>query len=121
MFDAEILAKAVQEKYILITLDEDFGDWAVLPLKNHPGVVRLKVNPATTETIGALLLAFLEVHGASDFAGHYGKKAEYLFSHESARIHTNRSSGKIKVRFVAVKAFDFPPVKRLPAPYCAFL
>ena len=43
--DKEILHRAIAEKRILITLDEHFGDWVVLPLSNHPGVIRLKVKP----------------------------------------------------------------------------
>ncbi len=30
--DSEILKKAIEENRILITLDEHFGDWVVLPL-----------------------------------------------------------------------------------------
>ena len=38
--DEQILQKAIDENRILTTLDEHFGDWAVLPLSKHPGVVR---------------------------------------------------------------------------------
>jgi predicted nuclease of predicted toxin-antitoxin system len=53
--DEEILQRAVTENRILITLDEHFGDRAVLPLSVHPGVIRLKVHPATSQNIIALL------------------------------------------------------------------
>jgi predicted nuclease of predicted toxin-antitoxin system len=43
--DREILQKAISENRILITLDEHFGDWVILPLSRHPGVIRLKVHP----------------------------------------------------------------------------
>lgn len=43
--DRQILQKAIAEKRILITLDEHFGDWVILPLAEHPGVIRLKINP----------------------------------------------------------------------------
>ncbi len=46
--DAQVLRKAVDEKRILITLDGHFGDWVVLPLGRHAGVIRLRVNPTTT-------------------------------------------------------------------------
>ena len=49
--DSQILQKTIAENRILITLDEDFGDWAILPLSEHPGVIRLKVNPATSNNI----------------------------------------------------------------------
>lgn len=42
--DHEILQKAISENRILITLDEHFGDWVVLPLSRHPGVIRLKTS-----------------------------------------------------------------------------
>jgi len=40
--DSEILQRAISDGRILITLDEHFGNWAVLPLREHPGVIRLK-------------------------------------------------------------------------------
>ena len=54
--DEQILQKAISEDRILITLDEHFGDWAVLPLSRHPGVIRLKVSPTTKDKISKLLL-----------------------------------------------------------------
>ena len=49
--DRQILGKAIEENRIFITLDEHFGDWVILPLSRHPGVIRLKVNPATSDNI----------------------------------------------------------------------
>lgn len=57
--DHEILAKAIRDQRILITLDDHFGDWAVLPLTQHHGVIRLKVNPTTAQNILDLLMPFL--------------------------------------------------------------
>ena len=34
--DYEILQKAIAENRILVTLDEHFGDWVILPLSKHP-------------------------------------------------------------------------------------
>lgn len=65
--DAEILDRAVQERRILLTLDEHFGDWAVLPLSKHPGVIRIKADPATTERIMDVLIPFLGEHADKDF------------------------------------------------------
>ena len=45
--DQEILRFAVSEQRILVTLDEHFGDWVVLPLSTHFGVIRVKVSPTT--------------------------------------------------------------------------
>lgn len=47
--DYEILQKAIAENRILVTLDEHFGDWVILPLSKHPGVIRLKINPTTSK------------------------------------------------------------------------
>lgn len=65
--DHEILATAIKQDWVLITLDDDFGDWAVLPLQHHPGVVRIKANPATTQNILSVLLPFLQKHGDGTF------------------------------------------------------
>jgi predicted nuclease of predicted toxin-antitoxin system len=65
--DDVILAKAIAEKRVLITLDEHFGDWAVLPLAAHPGVIRVKVNPATTENVLQILAALLSGRSAAEF------------------------------------------------------
>ena len=65
--DDEVLARAIAEQRILVTLDEDFGDWAILPLSEHPGVIRLKVDPTTTANILDLLCPFLEQHKTRDF------------------------------------------------------
>lgn len=63
--DEQILERAIREKRVLITLDEHFGDWVVLPLARHPGVVRVKVRPATTQNTLSILLPFLNTHTAS--------------------------------------------------------
>ena len=61
--DDAVLSRAIHEDRILVTLDEHFGDWAVLPLSKHPGVLRVKANPATTQNILDVLLPFLAAHG----------------------------------------------------------
>lgn len=60
--DAEILEVAIQQRRVLVTLDDDFGDWAVLPLANHPGVIRIKTDPTTTEMIESVFFPFLRIH-----------------------------------------------------------
>ena len=50
--DPQILVKAITENRILITLDEHFGDWAILPLSKHPGVIRIKVHLRIPRQIG---------------------------------------------------------------------
>ena len=68
--DYQILEKVISEKRILITLDEHFGDWVVLPLSSHPGVIRIKVNPTTSEKVIKLLSHFLRNHAAEQFKNH---------------------------------------------------
>jgi len=68
--DRQILEKAISENRILITLDEHFGDWVVLPLSRHPGVIRLKVAPTTSRKILNLLFPFLRLHTTEQFRDH---------------------------------------------------
>lgn len=68
--DQQILQKAIVENRMLITLDEHFGDWAILPLCSHPGVIRIKVNPTTSEKVINLLLPFLNQHSPDQFKNH---------------------------------------------------
>ena len=68
--DALILEKAIREERVLVTLDEHFGDWVILPLKKHPGVIRLKINPATTANVVNLLLPFLRLYSRLQFKDH---------------------------------------------------
>jgi predicted nuclease of predicted toxin-antitoxin system len=68
--DYEILQKAIDENRILITLDEHFGDWVILPLSKHPGVIRLKINPTTSKNALDLLLPFLQLYSQEQFKDH---------------------------------------------------
>ena len=68
--DQQILQKAIDENRILVTLDEHFGDWVILPLSKHPGVIRLKVNPTTSNNIIKLLVPFLRIHSSGQFKNH---------------------------------------------------
>ncbi len=68
--DGELLRHATGEGRVLITLDEDFGDWAVLPLASHCGVVRLKAHPTTSTNILSVLVPFLQRHGEERIADH---------------------------------------------------
>lgn len=69
--DYQILEKAISENRILITLDEHFGDWVVLPLSSHPGVIRIKVNPTTSGKVIKFLLHFLHKnHTSEQFKDH---------------------------------------------------
>jgi len=68
--DQQILERAITENRILITLDEHFGDWVILPLSQHPGVIRIKVRPTTSKKVLGLLLPFLRMHTQEQFKDH---------------------------------------------------
>ena len=68
--DQQILQKSVDENRVIVTLDEHFGDWVILPLSKHPGVIRLKVNPTTSNNIIKLLIPFLRIHSSGQFKNH---------------------------------------------------
>jgi len=68
--DRQILEKAVSEDRILVTLDDHFGDWVVLPLSRHSGVIRLKVVLTTAKNILDLLIPFLAFHNPGQLINH---------------------------------------------------
>jgi predicted nuclease of predicted toxin-antitoxin system len=59
--------RAINENRILVTLDEHFGDWVILPLSQHPGVIRIKIHQTTSEKVLNLLLPFLRRHTQEQF------------------------------------------------------
>lgn len=65
--DSQILHRAISDDRILVTLDEHFGNWAVMPIKEHCGVIRLKIHPTTHQNAVKLLLPFLRAHQQEDF------------------------------------------------------
>lgn len=84
--DEEIMARVIKEGRTLITLDEHFGDWAVLPLDKHPGVIRLKIYPPLTEKLAERLLPFLRCHEQLEFAN----RLIIIDSHRKRWIITTR-------------------------------
>jgi predicted nuclease of predicted toxin-antitoxin system len=68
--DFQIIQHALSEERILVTLDEHFGNWAVLPLREHYGVIRLKIHPATHENAINILVPFLKDRIQRDFLNH---------------------------------------------------
>ena len=65
--DSEIMEFATRKKQLLITLDEHFGDWSVLPLDRHHGVIRIKAKPSTSVVIISIIKSFLVQHRESNF------------------------------------------------------
>ena len=82
--DYDILQKAITENRILVTLDEHFGDWVILPLSKHSGVIRLKVHPTTSKNTINLLLPFLRLHSSEQFKNHLvilsPKRAKWVYT-----------------------------------------
>lgn len=68
--DENILSQAISQKRVLVTLDGHFGDWAVLPLAAHGGVIRIKVHPATSENVLRVLIPLLTGRTEESFANH---------------------------------------------------
>lgn len=68
--DRQILQYAISERRTLITLDEHFGDWVILPLSHHAGVIRIKVHSTTSEKVIKLLLPFLRIHKFEQLKDH---------------------------------------------------
>ncbi|MFN6476017.1 DUF5615 family PIN-like protein [Nostoc sp. DedQUE07] len=65
--DEEILATAYREGRILVTLDKDFGELAILRGNPHCGILRL-VNLSTTEQ-SIVCLRVLQLYGNELFSG----------------------------------------------------
>ena len=82
--DHQILQKAISENRVLITLDEHFGDWVILPLSEHSGVIRLKINPTTSNNAIKLLLPFLRLHSSDQFKNYLvilsPKRAKWVYT-----------------------------------------
>jgi len=57
--DAEILQFAIEQDRALVTLDHHFGDWAILPLDRHPGVIRVSAIPPLSANILDVVVPFL--------------------------------------------------------------
>jgi predicted nuclease of predicted toxin-antitoxin system len=68
--DDQILKKVITENRVLVTLDGHFGDWVILPLKKHPGVIRIKVHPTTGNNITKILIPFLNSYSPKQLKDH---------------------------------------------------
>jgi len=92
--DRQILQKTIAENRILVTLDEHFGDWVILPLSKHPGVIQLKVNPTTSKNVIRILVPFLRLHRGEEFRDHLlilsPKRVKWV---HTAHTTTDRAKG----------------------------
>ena len=82
--DFEILQRSVSDNRTLITLDEHFGNWVVLPLREHCGVIRLKISPTTFANAINLLIPFLKAHTQAQFQNNLvllsSKRARWIYT-----------------------------------------
>jgi predicted nuclease of predicted toxin-antitoxin system len=78
--DAEILHRGSDDGRAVVTLDKDFGDWVLLPLDRHAGVIRIRIHPPLTASVAKLLLPFLATHHQEQFRDHL-----IILSSQSAR------------------------------------
>ena len=82
--DAEILKRAIAENRTLVTMDEQFGDWVILPLSTHCGVIRIKVHPSTSKNVLDLLLPFLKLYTQEQFKDRLvilsAKRAKWVYT-----------------------------------------
>ena len=62
--DADVLALAVAEKRIVVTLDHDFGVLVFMHRSAHCGVVLLRLKKESPAAISRLLIDILSAHGA---------------------------------------------------------
>ena len=53
--DPDVRTAAIEQERILVTLDADFANVLRYPTARTPGVVRLRLHPATEEAIDAML------------------------------------------------------------------
>jgi hypothetical protein len=67
-------------------LDEHFGDWVILPLSRHFGVIRLKVHPTTPENVLKVLVPFLSLYSQEQFS-------DYLVILSEKRAKCIRTTG----------------------------
>ena len=85
--DSEILQRAISDKRILVTLDDHFGNWVVLPLKEHFGVIRLKISPTTIANAINLIVPFLKDYTQEQFNNNLvilsSKRARWIYTGES--------------------------------------
>lgn len=67
--DTVVRMTAIQSNRVLVTLDGDFGNILRFPPGETPGVVRLRLGPATEAAISRALLRMVMLLGSRDLAG----------------------------------------------------
>lgn len=67
-------AAAVEQERILLTLDADFANVFVFPPVETPGVVRLRLHPATEEAIDEMLMNAIPRLAEVNLTGAYSER-----------------------------------------------
>lgn len=72
--DADVIARALAENRIIITLDRDFGYLVHREAQNHAGVIYLRLNDESPKNIARILKKF--ARRLPEIAGAFAKVAE---------------------------------------------
>ena len=67
--DSEILERAISEGRVLLTFNSDFGDIRYYQPHTHMGIIRLRIDPQTTEVVHPILRAALALLSAKEIEG----------------------------------------------------
>ena len=67
--DSEILEYAVQNDRFLVTHNTDFGDLRLFPPETHSGIIRLRINDQTADSLHPVLKSAFERLKRKDLAG----------------------------------------------------
>jgi predicted nuclease of predicted toxin-antitoxin system len=67
--DTDVRAAAIEQRRVLVTLDADFGNVLRYPPAGAPGMVRLRLRPATEEAIDAMLRSAIPRVAEFDLSG----------------------------------------------------
>jgi predicted nuclease of predicted toxin-antitoxin system len=68
--DREVASLASSEKRVLISFDRHFGNALLFPPQDHEGIIFIRINPSSRQTVVSALLKMLGEIEPSQFKGH---------------------------------------------------
>lgn len=83
--DSQILEIAVDQDYIVVTADKDFGELVFKDSKSHQGVIFLRLEDQTIENTIKVLMWFFSIYSDQKLESHF--------------ITITEKEGKFKARF----------------------